>query len=128
MIDHVSVPVSNLVEATKFYQAVMATLGISQLVSRNGTSGFGKSYPEFWLNARPDMSRIPSDFGAHVCLRGPSKETIIAFHETALAHGGADAGAPGDRDAAQTSYFGAFIFDLDGNRIEAVTFPRNDTA
>ncbi|MEL7281369.1 MAG: EamA family transporter [Pseudomonadota bacterium] len=93
MIDHVFVPVSNLVEATRFYRAVMASLGISQLVSRDGTSGFGKSYPEFWLNARPEMSRIPSDFGAHVCLRGPSKETIIAFHETALAHGGADAGA-----------------------------------
>lgn len=128
MIDHVSVPVSNLEKATKFYQTVLASLGFSQLVSRERTSGFGKRYPEFWLNARPDLVQLPPDFGAHVCLRGPSKEAIIAFHETALARCGADAGAPDDRDAAQTRYFGAFIFDLDGNRIEAVTFPRYDTA
>jgi len=128
MIDHVSVSVSELENATTFYRAVLAPLGIRQLVSRDGTSGFGKAYPEFWLNARPDLVRVPSDSGAHVCLRGPSKESIIEFHSTALARGGTDAGAPGDRDAAQTRYFGAFIFDLDGNRIEAVTFPRNDSA
>ncbi len=126
MIDHVSVAVSDLDAATNFYRAVLAPLGMSQLVSRKQTTGFGKDHPEFWLNARPDMPAVPSDSGSHICLRCPSKEAVIAFYETALAQGGSDAGAPGDRVGAQTRYFGAFIFDLDGNRIEAVTFPRKD--
>ncbi len=126
MIDHVSVGVSNLDAATGFYRAVLAPLGMSQLVSREQTTGFGKAYPEFWLNARPDMAEVPPSSGAHVCLRCASKEAVIAFHETALAQGGSDAGAPGEREGDQTLYFGAFIFDIDGNRIEAVTFPRKD--
>ena len=47
-----------------------------------------------------------------------------AFHAAALAHGGKTAGDPGPRQAAFTTYFGAFIFDPDGNKIEAVYFAR----
>lgn len=107
MIDHVSVPASNLVEATKFYRAVMAPSGLSSSYRAMEQAVLGSHTPN-------------SD-----SMRGL---TCLAFDKTALARGAADAGAPGDRDAAQTSYFGAFIFDLDGNRIEAVTFPRNDAA
>jgi len=60
----------------------------------------------------------------HICLRRRDEDSVRAFHAAALANGGADAGAPGPRQAAMTTYFGAFIFDPDGNKIEAVTFPR----
>ncbi len=126
MIDHVSIEVSNLDAATSFYLGILAPLGMSQLVSRENTSGFGKTYPEFWLNARPNMKEVSCDSGAHVCLRCASRGAVIAFHEAALAGGGSDAGAPVDREGAQTLYFGAFIFDIDGNKIEAVTFPGKD--
>ncbi len=49
-----------------------------------------------------------------------------AFHAAALAHGGADAGAPGPRSAAMTGYHGAFILDPDGAKIEAASFPRGE--
>jgi catechol 2,3-dioxygenase-like lactoylglutathione lyase family enzyme len=123
MIDHVSVPVADLKASAAFYRPVLAPLGLSLLVERSGTVGFGKRYPEFWLNARPRFAGTPDDSGHHVCLRAPSREAVCAFHAAALAGGGRDAGAPGDRQAAVTTYFGAFVFDLDGNRVEAVTFP-----
>lgn len=126
MIDHISIAVSDLAASARFYEQVLAPLGLTRLVEREKTIGFGKKYPEFWLNARPEMTPVPADTGTHICLRAASKGAVTAFHETALLLGGRDDGAPGDRQAAMTIYFGAFIKDPDGNKIEAVTFPRND--
>lgn len=94
------------------------------MVERERTVGFGKTYPEFWLNARPAMAPVPDDTGCHVCLRAPTREAVVAFHRGALARGGVCDGAPGERQGAMTTYFGAFVRDPDGNRIEAVTFPQ----
>jgi len=124
LIDHVSVAVRDLAAAAAFYEAVLGTLGYTRLVERERTVGFGKRYPELWLNLREAMAPVPPDTGNHVCLRAPGEDAVRAFHATALAHGGRDAGAPGARPAAMTTYYGAFVHDPDGNKIEAVTFPR----
>ncbi len=125
MIDHVSVPVRDLAAATAFYQAVFAPLGLVKLVTRERTVGFGKRYPEFWLNLRDDIPRTINP-GGHICLRAPTEAAVRAFYAAALENGGLDEGAPGQRAAAMTTYFGAFILDLDGNMLEAVSFPRPD--
>ena len=125
MIDHVSVPVRNLATAIGFYSTVLEPLGMLLLVSREGTAGFGKRYPEFWLNLRADFPRT-SDPGAHVALRAKSEEVVHAFHKAALLHGGTDDGPPGSRQGALTRYVGAFVRDPDGNKIEVVTFPIAD--
>jgi catechol 2,3-dioxygenase-like lactoylglutathione lyase family enzyme len=123
MIDHVSVAVSDLSAATRFYEAVLGAIGYSALDIRGTTVGFGKKYSEFWLNARPDMAPLPAHPGAHVCLRVRSTGLVDAFHAAALGAGGASDGAPGLRPHdGPGGYYAAFICDLDGNRIEAVTF------
>lgn len=125
MIDHISIAVSDLTCSAAFYEAVLAPLELNKLVAREGsTVGFGKKYPEFWLNAREGLSPQPETTGTHICLRAPSEEAVSAFHAAALAHGGKTAGDPGPRQGAFTIYIGAFIFDLDGNKIEAVYFPK----
>jgi catechol 2,3-dioxygenase-like lactoylglutathione lyase family enzyme len=124
MIDHVSVPGRDLAAAASSYAHVLAPLGYAKLVERPGTVGFGKRYPELWLNARPGLRDSPADSGAHVALRAASEEAVRAFHAAALEMGGQSDGEPGPRPAAMTSYYGAFIRDLDGNKIEAVWFPR----
>lgn len=124
MIDHVSVAVSDLTASAALYGRVLAPLGLTLLVERPRTVGFGKRYPEFWLNHRPAMAPVPQDTGSHVCLRAPDEAAVRDFHAEALAQGCRDAGAPGPRQAAMTTYFGAFVFDPDGNKIEAVSFPR----
>ncbi len=122
MIDHVSIPVSDLARAIRFYKNVLVVLGHEQLVTREQTVGFGKRYPEFWLNLRENAAPYAADSGAHVALRARDAATVETFHETALAHGAACDGPPGPREATNPGYYAAFIRDPDGNRIEAVTF------
>lgn len=124
MIDHISIQVRDLDASAAFYEAVLAPLGLKRFVERPGTVGFGKRYPEFWLNHRPDGSRQDEGTGTHICLRAPDEQAVTAFHDAAVAGGGTSDGAPGPRPAAVTTYFGAFIIDLDGHKIEAAAFPR----
>jgi len=125
MIDHISIAVSDLSRSAAFYEAVLAPLELNRLITREGfTVGFGKKYPEVWLNARDGLPPQPETTGTHICLRAPSEEAVSAFHAAALARGGKTAGDPGPRQAAFTTYIGAFIFDPDGNKIEAVYFPK----
>lgn len=126
MIDHVSVAVRDLAAAAAFYEAVLGPLGYARLVERERTIGFGKRYPEVWLNLREGMAPVDHGTGAHIALRARDEAAVQAFHAAALAHGGADAGAPGPRQAAMTTYYGAFVHDLDGNKLEALSFPAQD--
>jgi catechol 2,3-dioxygenase-like lactoylglutathione lyase family enzyme len=123
MIDHVSVAVSDLSRALRFYEAVLGTVGYAALDIRGSTVGFGKKYSEFWINARPDMDPVRPRSGAHICLRVRATELVDAFHAAALANGGRSDGPPGLRPHdGPNGYYAAFIRDPDGNRIEAVTF------
>jgi catechol 2,3-dioxygenase-like lactoylglutathione lyase family enzyme len=123
MIDHVSVGVSNIERSARVYELALAPLGLSRLVTRPATIGFGKSYPEFWINLRATMARVAPESGAHICLRAKSTGEIDAFHAAALNAGGRSDGAPGLRPHDRVRYYAAFVVDPDGNRIEAVTFP-----
>ncbi len=123
MIDHISVGVSDLERAARFYEATLGALGLSRLVSRPATVGFGKAHPEFWINHRPGMPRLANNTGVHICLRARTTAEVDAFHAAALAVGGQSDGAPGLRPHDRVRYYAAFVTDPDGNRIEAVTFP-----
>src|SRR5262249_506619 len=105
-----------------FYQAVLGAVGYEKLVVRPRTIGFGKAYPEFWLNLRATMSPINGDCGAHVGLRVRTIELVDAFHSPPLPDGGRSDGGPGLRPQHGEGYYAAFLRDPDGNRIEAVTF------
>jgi catechol 2,3-dioxygenase-like lactoylglutathione lyase family enzyme len=122
MIDHISVGVSNLERAARFYVSALAALGLSRLVTRPATIGFGKNYPEFWINLRADMAAVEPGSGVHICLRAKSAGEVDAFHAAALQAGGRSDGAPGLRPHDRVRYYAAFVVDPDGNRIEAVTF------
>jgi catechol 2,3-dioxygenase-like lactoylglutathione lyase family enzyme len=126
MIDHVSVGVSDLEQSARFYEGALAPLGLSRLVTRPATIGFGKTYPEFWINLRVGMVPIAPETGAHICLRAKSPLEVDSFHAAALAAGGRSDGAPGLRPHDRVRYYAAFVIDPDGNRIEAVTFPKQD--
>jgi catechol 2,3-dioxygenase-like lactoylglutathione lyase family enzyme len=124
MIDHVSVGVSNLAAAARFYDAVLSAIGYVKLDDREKTKGWGKpgKHSEFWINARPGMEKISAGSGTHVCLRAKDSALVDAFHQAALKAGGASDGGPGARPEFGDGYYAAFIRDLDGNKIEVVTF------
>jgi catechol 2,3-dioxygenase-like lactoylglutathione lyase family enzyme len=124
MIDHISIGVRDLEKARAFYAAVLDALGFTQLREWPASIGYGKKYPEFWINHRPSL--VASDSGVHVCLRAASTQMVDAFHATALRAGASSDGPPGLRPEYFAGYYAAFIRDPDGNRIEAITFVESD--
>src|SRR6478736_7632621 len=115
MIDHISIAVRDIKAAEVCYTALLAPLGLTKLREwPNAAIGYGKKYPEFWINRRADMAPV-ADSGAHVCLRAASRDMVDAFHAAALAAGGTTDGAPGFRAQHHENYYAAFICDRDGN-------------
>lgn len=111
LIDHVHLRVADLEVSKRFYRAVFAALGHDDVL-REGPNFF---YADelFVDEADGAFSRI------HLAFQAPDRETVQAFHRAALAAGGRDNGAPGER-AYHPGYYGAFVLDPDGNNIEAV--------
>jgi len=121
--------VRDLSKAESFYAALLAPLGMRKLREwPNAAIGFGKKYPEFWINRRAAMARVVEDSGVHICLRATDVRAVEDFHAAALKAGGTSDGAPGLRTEYHAGYYAAFVRDLDGNRIEAVTFLRDETS
>jgi catechol 2,3-dioxygenase-like lactoylglutathione lyase family enzyme len=123
MIDHVSIPVGDLDRAAVFYDAVLATLGLSRRKERPGAIGYGpqtRAAPVFWILERASEASANPGVGLHVSFEAPDRSSVRAFHATALRHGGKDAGAPGLRPQYTMPFYGAFVFDHDGFKIEAV--------
>jgi catechol 2,3-dioxygenase-like lactoylglutathione lyase family enzyme len=123
MLDHISIPVRDFPGAAKFYDAVLATIGLKRTKEREGAIGYGTAVgvpPEFWILEQHDASAARSGIGLHVSFRVKSRAEVHAFHEEALAQGGKDAGAPGVRPHYTAGFYGAFAYDLEGFKIEAV--------
>jgi predicted lactoylglutathione lyase len=72
------------------------------------------------------MAQVAPESGVHICLRAKTTDDVDAFHTAALRVGGRSDGAPGLRPHDRVRYYAAFVIDPDGNRIEAVTFPKDD--
>ncbi|HEY7799714.1 MAG TPA: VOC family protein [Hyphomonadaceae bacterium] len=121
-VDHVSIPVADFARSAAFYDAVLATLGLIRRKQREGAIGWGPddvAPPIFWIHAR-EPGHATSGIGLHISFRAKDRAEVHAFHETALKLGGRDAGAPGVRPQYTAGFYGCFIFDLDGFKIEAV--------
>ena len=118
-----SLPVRNLDEAAAFYDAVLATLGLVRRKQREGAIGYGPDEvepPIFWILARAAEGSAEPGIGLHVSFRAKDRDQVHAFYETALALGGRDAGAPGERPHYTAGFYGCFVHDRDGFKIEAV--------
>ncbi len=123
MIDHLAISVSDFEKSKAFYDKAMPPLGASLLymVPEEYTGGakvggYGRDRPVFWVSAGKEK---PKD-RQHVAFTARSRAEVDAFHAAALAAGGMDNGGPGLRAHYHPNYYGAFVFDPDGNNIEAV--------
>jgi len=123
MIDHIGLAVSNMERSKAFYSNALKPLGIGVIMEvpaeqtgGDAHAGFGKDNKAFfWIGtgARPKG-------GAHVAFTAQTRAEVDLFYRAALAAGGRDNGAPGPRPHYHKHYYGAFVFDPDGNNIEAV--------
>jgi catechol 2,3-dioxygenase-like lactoylglutathione lyase family enzyme len=122
MIDHIGILVSDWARSKAFYDAAFAPLGISLLavVPEEFTGGlkvggYGKNKPDFWLTEHANPGP-----GRHYAITAQNRAEVDAFYTAAIAAGGGDNGAAGPRPQYHQHYYGAFVFDPDGNNIEAV--------
>ena len=123
LIDHVSIPVADLRRAAAFYDSVLATLGLSRRKERSDAIGYGRdtrAAPVFWILDRVGEGSAIPGIGLHVSFEAPDRSSVAAFHATALRCGGKDAGAPELRPQYTMPFYGAYVLDLDGFKIEAV--------
>ena len=119
IVSHVSLGSNRFDEAVAFYEKVLATLGAKRLMAHPGAVAFGKLYPEFWVQTPLDGRPASAGNGVHFGFLAQSQEQVRAFHAAALAAGAADDGAPGPRAEYGQPYYGCFLRDLDGHKIEA---------
>jgi catechol 2,3-dioxygenase-like lactoylglutathione lyase family enzyme len=122
MIDHVGITVRDWNASTAFYDAAFAPLGITllaqvpeQFTGGVKVGGYGRTKPDFWLTAGAEPGP-----GRHYAFTVRSKDEVEAFYAAAIAAGGRDNGAPGPRPHYHEHYYGGFVFDPDGNNVEAV--------
>ncbi|KAL1915160.1 uncharacterized protein VTP21DRAFT_7641 [Calcarisporiella thermophila] len=113
MIDHVAIKVYNLALSKQFYAQLLKPLGHSITVDNEIYCMFGKG--EFVLSGGGPAK-------CHVAFRANSREAVNAFHKAGLEAGGKDNGAPGIRSEYGDTYYAAFLYDLDGNNIEAAFY------
>lgn len=122
MIDHTGILVRDWAKSRAFYDAAFAPLGYSMLaeVPEQYTGGvkvggYGRAKPDFWLTESAEVGP-----GRHYAFVANSQAEVDAFYAAAMASGGTDNGGPGPRPHYHEHYYGAFVFDPDGNNVEAV--------
>jgi catechol 2,3-dioxygenase-like lactoylglutathione lyase family enzyme len=116
MIDHVTLWAGDLPASQRFYEAALAPLGFGPEFEHDGLLAFGSGKSGrliLYAGERPVA-------GVHLAFSAPSPEAVDAFHAAALQAGGRDNGAPGPRPEYHGGYYGAYVFDPDGNNVEAV--------
>jgi len=116
LIDHIQLVVRDLPASQAFYEAIFGALNIPM-------GGTGDGY--FWADelfvstAESEAAQGRLTGRHHLAFQAKDQAMVEAFHKAALAHGGMDNGAPGDR-SYHPGYYAAFVLDPDGNNIEAV--------
>lgn len=124
MIDHVSIGANDIAAARAFYESVLAAVGLRIVDEAAGRfvdfGAGGPLEPEFSIETPTNGRRASPGNGVHVAFRVGTRDAVDAFHAAALAAGGRSDGAPGPRPNYGPHYYGAFVFDLEGNKIEAV--------
>lgn len=119
ILSHVSIGTNNFERAVAFYDSVLPTLACKRIMEHSGAIAYGKKYPEFWVQTPIDNQPATVGNGTHIGFIAPTKEAVHAFYEAALAAGGIDEGAPGPRPHYGEPYYGCFVRDPDGHKIEA---------
>jgi catechol 2,3-dioxygenase-like lactoylglutathione lyase family enzyme len=110
LLDHVHIRVADIDASKTFYAAVLESVGLG--LTFEGPGYFAAD--ELFVSADG-----PPTSGFHLAFQARDRETVHRFHEAALAAGGRDNGAPGER-GYHPGYYAAYVLDPDGNNVEAV--------
>lgn len=119
IIHHTSIGVRDVEKSGVFYDAVLATVGAKRIADYGHAIAYGKAFPEFWVQVPYDSGTPGIGNGTHFAFFANSKEEVRAFYAAALRAGATDDGQPGPREDYGPPYYGCFVRDPDGHKIEA---------
>lgn len=116
LVDHIQLVVRDLAASRRFYDAVLGSIGVPM-----GGEGPGFFWAdELFVSTKESKAAQGELTGrTHLAFQARSRADVDAFHRDAVAAGGKDAGAPGERPY-HPGYYAAFVNDPDGNNIEVV--------
>jgi len=124
LLDHVSISVNNLPDCIDFYDAVMGALDCEKVYETERSLGCGvrctAGNESHSCLAIYQSSSTNVDDARHWCFKAESREAVDKFHQVGIENGGACNGAPGLRVHYHENYYGRFLHDPSGNRVEAV--------
>jgi catechol 2,3-dioxygenase-like lactoylglutathione lyase family enzyme len=119
-LHHVSVGVNDVARAKTFYEPLMKILRLRVLKETATAVHYGVDSIIFSLETPVDRKPATAGNGAHIAFGAPDTATVDAFYREAMRLGARDGGAPGPRPKYSAGYYGAFVFDPEGNKLEAV--------
>ena len=111
LLDHVHLRVADLERSRTFYRAALGALAPPMTLTE-GRDFFEAD--ELFVSAADGPGS-----SVHLAFQAADRETVRRFHAAALAGGGTDNGAPGERPY-HPGYYAAYVLDPDGNNVEAV--------
>lgn len=125
MLDHLSIPVSDIDRSKSFYQKTLNPLGYKLIKDMGKVVSFGiedgplssrEPGGEFWIY----QGKATPCLAVHFAFSAASRHLVDEFYHAAIAAGGTDNGKPGLREHYHPHYYAAFVSDPDGYNIEAV--------
>jgi catechol 2,3-dioxygenase-like lactoylglutathione lyase family enzyme len=119
IFSHVSIGTNQFEQSVAFYDKVLSTIGCKRMMEHPGAIAYGKQYAEFWLHTPINGQLATVGNGTHIAFIAPNKEAVHAFYNAALSSGGVDDGLPGSRPEYGEPYYGCFVRDPDGHKVEA---------
>jgi len=120
IMNHVSIAVNDADVSLPFYDNVLDTIGAKRIMEHPGAVAYGKMFPEFWVHPETFDGKKPQTAnGIHFSFIANSIEEVHAFYDAAIAAGGSDDGVPGPRPDYGEPYYGCFVRDPDGHKLEA---------
>ena len=121
MYSHTTVGTNDRARAERFYDAVMAVLEHPVLFKTPKFVAYGTPTGEKFFVVPPfDGREARSGNGVHIAFKVDSRAKVDAFWDAAMKNGGSDEGKPGLRPHYHPNYYGAYVRDPDGNKLQAV--------